>query len=389
MAVIIDCARTPFGKLMGSLARVSAPELAAHCIGALLKRADVAPSQVSEIILGNALQAGVGPNPARQAALLAHVPTDVPAFTVNKLCGSGLKAVFLAAQAIDAGQAKLILAGGAESMSNAPHVLHVRKEVRKGDISLANVTGRTRAQDTMLHDALYDGLYQESLGSLMEHVIKKYKVSREEQDVFAFRSHKRALAASWKDLVPLKLGAGAATADECPRSDASLQQLSILPSAFEGCSTITAGNACPNADGASMVLVAHEKTAENLALKPMARITGMATAAVDPKLFGVAPARAFQLLEQKTGISAPSYDMIELQESFAAQTLALAKEAKLDVERINPHGGALALGHPLAASGPRMLASLVQSLKEQRKKTGLLGLCVGGGLGMAMSVELL
>ena len=391
MIVIIDVKRTPFGKFRGSLSNISAPELAAHCIEALLKYNDLDPSQLSEVILGNTFQAGNGQNPARVASIQAHIPTNIPAFTINKVCGSGLKAITLADQAIQTDNAKLILAGGFESMSQTPHLIKLRDEVSPGNISLSNIKKNNRKLiDSMIHDGLWDTLYKEHVGSLMDHTIKKFKILREEQDSYALRSHQLAVNSNTNnEIIPIKLGKRTLNKDEGPRSNTDLARLSILPSAFPGCTTVTAGNACQLSDGAAIALLANEKTADNLSLKPMAKITGYISVATDPKWFGIAPVLALRKLEEKTHKKTKDYDLIELNESFAAQVLAVIKDANLDENKINISGGAIAIGHPIAASGTRLISSLINNLKQNNLKSGIATTAIGGGQAMAMSLEIL
>jgi acetyl-CoA C-acetyltransferase len=389
--VIVAAARTPIGKFMGGLAGVRSPDLGAHAIRAALERARAPAEAVDEVIMGCVLQAGLGQNPARQAAVKAGVPTSVGSFTVNKVCGSGLKAVMLAAQAIRAGDADLVVAGGMESMSRAPHLLpNAREGLRLGHAQLV---------DSMIHDGLWDIYNDFHMGATAELVASKYEVSREAQDEFALRSHEKAVAAQRAgkfkaEIAPVELPQRkgpplAVDADEGPRADTTLAALAKLKPAFqkEG-GSVTAGNASTINDGAAAVVVASAEKARALGLSPIARITGYATGGRDPEWVMMAPVEAVKRLLERTGRRAASeFDLVELNEAFAAAAVALTRELGLDPRRLNVHGGAVALGHPIGASGARILVTLLHAMQDRGARTGLAALCLGGGNAVALSVE--
>jgi acetyl-CoA C-acetyltransferase len=386
--VIVGALRTPTGKLLGELSSLQAPELCSIVIKGLIKSTGLKASLVDEVILGNVIAAGIGQNPARQAALLAGLPNAVSAFTVNKVCGSGLKAVALGAEAIKAGDAEVVVAGGMESMSNAPFLL---KGLRSG-----KRIGNTELLDSMIYDGLWDSFYGVHMGTLCEHTAKKYGITREEQDNFSLQSHKRAMAASKKgmfkdEIVPVKIKAGSKEivmkVDESIRWDTSIKKLAELKPAFKEGGTITAGNAPGVNDGASALLLMSEKRAEKLKIKPLARVVGFASGHIDPKWFPVAPVKAIKTLLKKTGKKIEDFDLIEINEAFAAQILAVIKELELDRSRVNVNGGAIALGHPVGSSGSRILVTLVHALIRKRKKMGLAALCLGGGGAMSIAIE--
>ncbi len=380
--------RTPIGKCLGGLADLPAPQLGAVVVRESLRRANLSPERVDEVIIGNVLQAGVGQNPARQAALHAGLPDTIAAFTVNKVCGSGLKAVMLAAQAIKAGDANLVLAGGIESMSRAPHLLMgARSGWRYGDQT---------AVDAMIHDGLWCAFENWHMGSAAEHIAAKCGVSRIEQDRFAAQSHQRA-AAAWEkglfnaEVVPVTIGAGpkakTIARDEGVRADTTADALAKLKPSFCDGGTVTAGNASMLSDGAAAVLVASSQAAENLGAKPMARIIAYATSGIAPKDIFLAPVSAVRQVLDKARLTVKDIDLFELNEAFAAQMLACNNDLKLDEARINIHGGAIALGHPIGASGTRVLVTLLHALQHHGLKRGLASLCLGGGNAVAMIVE--
>jgi acetyl-CoA C-acetyltransferase len=393
-AFILSAVRTPIGKYLGSLSAFSAPQLGALVVEEALRRAHVGPNQVDEVIVGHVLQAGVGQNPARQAALKAGLPNRIPAFTVNKVCGSGLKAVMLAAQAIRAGDAEVIVAGGMESMSNAPYLLFgARSGWKYGD---------QKVVDEMVHDGLWCAFENWHMGEAAEHIAEKYGVSRADQDRFAARSHQRA-AAAWERgafnaetmsvTLPsisrdAKRSATATLArDEGIRPDTTAEGLTKLKSAFRADGTVTAGNASMLSDGAAAVIVAPDKITKSLGAKPLARIVTYATSGVDPKEIFIAPVLAVRMVLEKAGLSIGDIDLFELNEAFASQMLACARELKLDEERVNVNGGAIALGHPIGASGARVLTTLLYALEQRGLRRGLASLCLGGGNAVAMIVE--
>ncbi|MCK6439443.1 MAG: acetyl-CoA C-acetyltransferase [Planctomycetes bacterium] len=391
-AVIVDAIRTPIGKFQGTLSGFEAPKLGAHVIKALLERAKLDPKLVDEVIMGNVLQAGLGQNPARQAALFAGMPNEVAAFTVNKVCGSGLKSVMLAAQAIRAGDIEIAVAGGQESMTNAPYLL---PQARAGQR-----LGHGEIIDSMVHDGLWDKYNDFHMGMTGELVATEYKVSREDQDRYAAQSHARAIAAQkagkFKDeiaalKIPQKKGDPLTfDTDEGPREDSTFESLSKLKPAFKrDGGSVTAGNASSINDGASALLVMSEKRASQLKLKPLARITGYATGGVEPKWVMMAPKAAVEKLNQKLGTKVGDYDLIELNEAFSVAAVALTRTLGIDPERINVNGGAVALGHPIGASGARILTTLLHELKRRKGKHGLAGLCLGGGNAVVVAVEML
>jgi acetyl-CoA C-acetyltransferase len=390
-AVICEAVRTATGKFQGSLHTIEAPKLGAHVVKSVVERAGIAPEKIDEVIMGNVLQAGLGQNPARQAALFGGLPNSIAAFTVNKVCGSGLKSVALAAQAIRASDADAVIAGGMESMSNA---LYAIPKARNG----ARL-GHAEMLDLMIHDGLWDKYNDFHMGITGELVADEYKVTREDQDAFAAQSHHRAAKAieegRFKDeIVPFEIKGrkGDITifdTDEGPRADTSAEKLGKLRPAFKKDGTVTAGNASSINDGASALLVCAEDKVDELGVKPLARITGYATGGVEPKWVMMAPVEAVKNLEKKTGVNVNAYDLIELNEAFSVAAVALQRTLKIDPEKLNVNGGAVALGHPIGSSGSRLLVTLLHALKARELKTGLAGLCLGGGNAVAVSVEML
>jgi acetyl-CoA C-acetyltransferase len=389
--VIASAARTPIGRFMGGLSSVAAPDLGAHAIRAALERARVPAEAVEEVIMGCVVQAGIGQNPARQAAIKAGVPTSVGAVTINKVCGSGLKAVVLAAQAIKAGDAEVIVAGGMESMSNAPHLLPKAREGFR--------LGHAQLLDSVIRDGLWDVYNDVHMGETAELVAAKYGITREAQDEFALRSHKKAVAAQRAGKfeaeiapleIPQKKGAPVTLAnDEGPRADTSLEALAKLRPAFrkEG-GTVTAGNAPGLNDGAAALVVMSGERARASKIAPLARITGYATGGRDPQWVMLAPIDAVKKLLEATGRrAAGEYDLVELNEAFAAAAIAVSRELEIPPARLNVNGGAIALGHPIGASGARILTTLLYAMKDRGARTGLAALCLGGGNAVAMSVE--
>jgi acetyl-CoA C-acetyltransferase len=387
-AFILSAARTPIGKYLGSLAEVPAPELGAVVVREILRRARVAPERVDEVIMGNVLQAGVGQNPARQVALKAGLPDTIAAFTVNKVCGSGLKAVMLAAQAIKAADADVLVAGGIESMSRAPFLLFgARTGWKYGD---------QKVVDAMIHDGLWCPFECWHMGAAAEYIADKCGVPRVEQDRFAVQSHQRALAAwergSFKsEVVPVTVGSGSKAKvverDEGMRLDTTLEGLAKLKPSFREGGSVTAGNASMLSDGAAAVVVASAKAVERLGAKPLARIVAYATSGVAPKDIFIAPVFAVRQVLERAGLAIKDIDLFELNEAFAAQMLACGKELNWDESRVNVHGGAIALGHPIGASGARVLVTLLYALEQRGLRRGLASLCLGGGNAVAMVVE--
>jgi acetyl-CoA C-acetyltransferase len=386
--VIVAAGRTAVGKFGGSLAKIPAAELGAHVIKALLARSGVKPELINEVILGHVLTAGAGQNPARQALIRAGLPDMVPGFTVGKVCGSGLKATHLAAQAIKCGDAEIIIAGGQENMSAAPHVLpNSRDGFRMGDAKLV---------DSMLVDGLWDVYNQYHMGVTAENLAKKYGVSREEQDAFAAASQNKAEAAQkagkFKDEIipieiPQKKGSIVFDSDEFIKHGVTPEALASLRPAFAKDGTVTAGNASGINDGAAAVIMMSAKKADELGLKPMARIKAYSSAGVDPSLMGIGPVPATQLCLKKAGWTHNDLDLMEINEAFAAQALAVNKEMGWDTSKINVNGGAIAIGHPIGASGARILVTLLHEMIRRDAKRGLAALCIGGGMGVALAVE--
>jgi acetyl-CoA C-acetyltransferase len=386
--VIVAAGRTAVGKFGGTLAKIPAAELGAHVIRNLLARSGVKPDQINEVIMGHVLTAGAGQNPARQALLRAGLPDMVPGFTVGKVCGSGLKATHLAAQAIKCGDAEIIIAGGQENMSAAPHVLpNSRDGFRMGDAKLI---------DSMLVDGLWDVYNQYHMGVTAENLAKKYGISREEQDAFAAASQNKAEAAQkagkFKDeIIPLEIpqkkGAIVFDSDEFIKHGVTAEALSSLRPAFDKDGTVTAGNASGINDGAAAVIMMSAKKADELGLKPMARIKAYSSAGVDPSVMGIGPVPATQLCLKKAGWTHRDVDLMEINEAFAAQALAVNKEMGWDTSKINVNGGAIAIGHPIGASGARILVTLLHEMIRRDARRGLAALCIGGGMGVALAVE--
>jgi acetyl-CoA C-acetyltransferase len=385
---LIAACRTPIGKLLGGLANVSAPKLAAIVIAEALRRAGIAPAEVDEVILGQVLTAGVGQAPARQAALAAGLPPTIAALTINKVCGSGLKAVMLADQVIRAGDARSIVAGGMENMSRAPHLAMGAREGWK--------FGPQQLLDSMQHDGLWCAFENVGMGTEADYIAASRGVSRIDQDAFAAESHRRAVQAIaagrfQQEIVPVAIagrkGDVLISADEGPRADTSTEKLAALRPAFAPDGTVTAGNASQISDGAAAVVVVDEATARESAAPLKARIVASATSGVPPKEIFIAPVSAIEKALAKAGLTAADIDLFELNEAFAAQCLACLRPLKLDPARVNVNGGAIALGHPIGASGARVLVTLLHELAARRVQRGLASLCLGGGNAVAMIVE--
>ena len=389
--VIASAVRTAIGKFGGSLLPLSAPELGAIVIKEALKRANVPGEKVDEVIFGNVLQAGLGQNPARQASIKAGLPIEVPAFTVNKVCGSGLKCVELAAQSILAGDNDIVVAGGMESMSNAPFVTSgkARWGLRMGDSKLV---------DVMIKDGLWDAFNNYHMGITSENVAEKFGVTREDQDEVSARSQQRAIAAiksgAFKDeIVPVtiktKKGETVFDTDEFPREGTTTKILAKLRPAFKQGGTVTAGNASGLNDGAAALVIMSAEKAQELGIKPMAKILSYASAGVDPAIMGIGPIPASRKALSKAGLEVKDLDLIEANEAFAAQFVEVGRELNFDPDKVNVNGGAIALGHPIGASGARILVTLLYALKNRDKKLGLATLCIGGGMGTSAVVEML
>lgn len=392
--VIVAAARTPIGKFLGALSPLSATDLGAVAIREAVKRSKVAPDDVNEVIMGHVIQGGTGQAPARQSALKAGLPATVSAVTVNKVCGSGLKAVMLASQAIKAGDAQVIVAGGQESMSNAPYYVYgMRSGVKLSDQKMV---------DGMIKDGLWCASCDVHMGEHAEYTAKKAKVTRDEQDQFAAASHRKAVAAIESGKfnseiarveIPGKKGPTVVDTDEGPRKDTTVEALAKLRPAFPGKNgdnanlTVTAGNASSLNDGAAALVIVSEKYAEDHKLEILGRVTGYATGATAPEDLFFAPIRAVRNLMAKTGRKIEDFDLIEANEAFASQAIADGEELGWDWKRVNVNGGAIALGHPIGASGARVLTTLLYAMKDRGAKTGLATLCLGGGDAVALSVE--
>ena len=388
-AVIVSAARTPVGSFNGSLASVGTVDLGKLVIAETLSRAGVESGLVDEVVMGNVLQAGLGQNPARQAALAAGLADSVPAYTVNKVCGSGLKTVALAAQSIAAQNAEVVIAGGMENMTRAPYLLDSR--ARWG-----YRMGNQQVIDTMVHDGLTCATNHYHMGITAENIAQKYQISRQEQDELALRSQQlaaQAVAAGVFDaeIVPVTIksrkGETVFARDEYPRAEATAEALAKLKPAFSADGTVTAGNSSGINDGAAAVLVMAESKAKELGLQPLARIRSYASAGVSPALMGLGPVPATQKALQKAGLALTDIDLVEANEAFAAQFLGVGRELHCDMDKTNIHGGAIAIGHPIGASGTRILVSLLYGMQAKDVQFGLATLCIGGGQGIAMIVE--
>lgn len=387
--VIVAAVRTAIGSFGGSLKDISAVDLGSLVIKNAIERAGLIPEQVDEVIMGNVLGAGLGQNAARQMSVHAGVPVTVPAFTINKVCGSGLKAVQLAAQAVLCGDADVVVAGGAENMSQAPYILpNQRWGSRMGNATVV---------DTMLRDGLTDGFEDYHMGITAENVAEQYGITREDQDSFALRSQKRALKAieaGWfkEEIVPVEIPQRRGESlifdtDEFPRKDASLESLSKLCPAFQKDGSVTAGNSSGINDGAAAVVVMSAEKAKELGITALATIKSYASAGLDPKVMGCGPIYASRKALEKAGLTVADIDLVESNEAFAAQSCAVAKELNLDSEKVNVNGGAISLGHPIGASGCRILVTLLHEMQKRDVKRGLATLCIGGGMGTALIVE--
>lgn len=375
--------RSPIGRLNGALAGLSAAEIGAQVIAGMLSDADVDPGAVDEVMLGQVLTGGAGQNPARQTSIGAGIPTRVPAMTLNMVCGAGQRSIHLAAQAIRAEDAGLIVAGGQDSMSAAPHVMHLRNPARSGD---------RLACDTMVKDGLWDAFHDVHMGVTAEHLARRYRISREDQDRFALASQQKAARARdsgafAEEIVAVQNGETLLAADEHPKPDTTLSSLASMRPVFDSEGTVTAGNASGLNDGAAAVLVGSANRLRMVGLEPMARIAGFASAALDPMDMGLAPAYASRAALAKAGWRSDDLDILEINEAFAAQALAVDLEMGWDPARINPNGGAIALGHPLAGSGARIVVTLLHQMQRSGVRRGLAALCIGGGQGVAICLE--
>jgi len=388
--VIVSGARTATGRFLGSLAGFTAPDLGGFAIKAAVERAGIKPSDVEEVIMGNVVSAGIGQNPARQAALKGGIPDAVGSTTINKVCGSGLKAVIFASQAIKAGDYHCIVAGGMESMSQVPYLLRqARTGYRLGNGVLV---------DAMVFDGLWDIYNDFHMGNTGELVAEKYKISRQEQDEYAYNSHRKAIAAIKAGkfraeivpvMIPQKKGDPIKfEVDECPREDTTVEALAKLKPAFKKDGTVTAGNAPGVNDAGSAVVVMSRKRAQELGAKPLCKVTGYATGGLEPKWVMMAPVEAVRNLMKVTGYKIGDFDLIELNEAFSVQALGCTRELGINPDLLNVNGGAVALGHAIGSSGTRVLISLIHALKDRGKKRGLAALCLGGGNAVALSVEM-
>ena len=388
-AVIISAVRTPVGKFLGALKGFKATELGAIVVREAVKRAGVSPEAVDEVIMGCVIQAGLGQNPARQAALFGGLPDTVSAVTVNKVCGSGLKAIMLAAQGVQLGDTEIVVAGGMESMSNAPYLMtKAREGYRLGNGTLV---------DSVINDGLWCAFDDQHMGCTGEVVSERFHVSREEQDEYSLKSHLKASAAiksgKFRDeIVPIEIKQRKGPpvvfdTDEPVREDTSMESLGKLKPAFKEGGTVTAGNAPGVNDGASAVVVTSAARAKSLGIEPMARIVGQATSGIEPKLVMMAPVEAIKKLLKKTGWSLNDVDLIELNEAFAVQAVAITRELGLDPEKLNVNGGAVALGHAIGQSGSRILTTMLYEMKRRDAHRGIAALCLGGGNAVAMAVE--
>lgn len=390
-AVILSACRTPVGKFQGSLSDFSAPQLGAIVVREAVKRASLDPAQVDECIMGNVVSAGLGQNPARQAAIFGGLSPATGAMTINKVCGSGLKSVALAAQAVQTGNSSIVVAGGMESMTNAPYLLpQARKGYRLGNAQIV---------DSMVHDGLWDVYNDYHMGITGENVAEKYGITRQEQDEFAVNSHRKAVSAIKEcrfkaQIVPVEIPAkkkGAASVifekDESPREDTTIETLRALKPAFKKDGTVTAGNAPGVNDGAAAVVVTSAQRAQELGARPMVRIVAQATSGVEPKWVMMAPVSAVRQIWEKTGWKNEDVDLYELNEAFSVQALGVMRELNLNLDKVNVNGGAVAIGHPIGASGARVLVTLIYEMIRRDVKRGIAALCLGGGNAVAMAVE--
>jgi acetyl-CoA C-acetyltransferase len=387
--VIVAAGRTAVGSFSGSLASQSGAQLGAHVIKGVLARGGIDPGTVSEVLMGQVLTAGVGQNPARQSTLKAGLPDTCPALTINMVCGSGLRAVMLGTQAILAGDSEVVVAGGQESMSQSPHVLPGSRDgFRMGDAKLI---------DSMIVDGLWDVYNQYHMGVTAENIAKQYGITREEQDAFALASQQKAEAAqkagNFKDeILPLEIPQRKGppvvfAADEYPKAGTTIEKLAALRPAFDKAGSVTAGNASGINDGAAAVVLMSEKRAAQLNLTPLARIVAYATAGVDPKIMGMGPVPASKRCLERAGWTVNTPDLLEINEAFASQSIAVHRDMGWDTSRVNVNGGAIAIGHPIGASGARILVTLLHAMVARNAHKGLASLCIGGGMGVALAVE--
>src|SRR5262245_17379770 len=385
-AYIVSAVRTPIGKFLGGLSSFPAPALGALVVREAMARAEVAPPSVDEVIMGCVLQAGLGQNPARQAALRGGLPDTVGAVTINKVCGSGLKSIIFGVQAIKTGDADIVVAGGMESMSNAPYLL---PDARKG-----SRLGHGKTIDVMVHDGLWDVFNDVHMGTCCEYVSERWKLTRGDLDAFSAESHRRAVAAAKAgrfkaETLPVVVPAEKKTvdADEGPREDSTPDKLAKLKSAFKADGVVTAGNASQISDGAAAVVLMSERALKESKASPLARVTGYATAGVDPKWVLVSTIDAVRKFDTRNPWKAADADLVEINEAFAASTIAGIRDLKLDPAKVNVNGGGIALGHPIGASGARIVVTLLHALADRKQRRGVATLCMGGGNGLALGIE--
>lgn len=386
--VIVAAKRTAIGSFLGGLASVSAPQLGKVVIAAVLDAAGIKPEQVDQVIMGNVLTAGMGQNPARQAAIAAGIPVSVPASTLNVVCGSGLRAVHLAAQAIATGEADIVVAGGQESMSQSAHIIQMRNGQKMGNAQLV---------DSMVYDGLTDVYNQYHMGMTAENIVEKLSISREDQDALALSSQQRAVKAQVEgkfdaEIVPVQVPQRKGDPlvfdrDEYIKPETNQQSLAKLRPAFKKDGTVTAGNASGINDGAAAVLVMSADKAAELGLQPLAKIKAYSLSGIEPEVMGLGPVNAVRKTLEKASWSLDEVDLVEANEAFAAQALGVSKELGLNMEKVNVNGGAIALGHPIGASGCRILVTLLHEMQRSEKKKGLATLCIGGGMGVALAIE--
>jgi len=379
---IIGAQRTPIGRLGGALQSVNAVELALQAARSTLERAAVSPDTINSVVFGQVLQAGVGMNLARQVGLRLDLPRSTPGYTVNMVCGSGLKAIAMGATEIQNGESSIVLAGGAESMSNAPFLA---KDMRGGQ-----KLGNSTLIDSILADGLTDPVLNIGMGEIAERIVDAYGITREEQDAFAAQSHRRACEAQSlfaREIVPIETAKGIVEHDEHPRADSTTEKLSNLKPAFRPDGSVTAGNSSGINDGAAAVLLASEDALHKHSLPSRARIVAVSTVGCEPALMGTGPVGAIRSLCEQTGWNLADVDAVEINEAFAAQTIACARDLKLSPEQLNRRGGAIALGHPIGCSGARVLVALLHIMEDMNLRRGIASLCVGGGMGIAMAIE--
>jgi acetyl-CoA C-acetyltransferase len=386
-AYIVSAVRTPIGKFLGGLSSYPSPALGALVVREAVLRAEVVPAAVDEVFMGCVLQAGLGQNPARQSALRGGLPDGVGAVTVNKVCGSGLKSIIFGVQAIKSGDADIIVAGGMESMSNAPYLL---PDARKG-----SRLGNGKTIDVMIHDGLWDVFNDVHMGICCEYVTERWKLTRSDLDAFSAESHRRAVRAAKagrfkKETLPVVIPAEKKTvdADEGPRDDCTPDKLAKLKPAFKTDGLVTAGNASQISDGAAAVVLMSERALKESKAEPLARVTGYATAGVDPKWVLVSTIDAVRRFDQRNPWKAADADLVEINEAFAASTIAGIRDLKLDPAKVNPYGGGIALGHPIGASGARIVVTLLHALVDRKLRRGVATLCMGGGNGLALGIEI-